>query len=188
MAHRHRTLAIELPEESNGIIAVLSDTHGRPHPGLFSALEEHRPSLVLHAGDIGDTSLLKEMETFGPTVCVRGDIDPMGPLWPDSIMLHAKLPGEFHLEILLLHIAVARFRLKKNALGLLQKYPAQIVVFGHSHVPFIGMDGTICLFNPGSAGPSRMGLPTTMGLIEPSHDSLRFKHLDLKIGKEWKPK
>jgi hypothetical protein len=31
-----------------------------------------------------------------------------------------------------------------------------------------------------------MGLPVTMGLIEIS-DQLRFKHLDLQTGEQWKP-
>jgi hypothetical protein len=188
MAHRHKVVTLEIPEQRNGIIAVLSDTHGRPHPDLFFALEQHRPCLILHAGDVGDVGLLKELEAFGRTVYVRGNIDPAGPLWPDSITLSLKVPGGLHFEILLLHIAVARLRLNKSALDLLEQYPAQIVAFGHSHVPFIGMEGKIGLFNPGSAGPSRMGLPTTMGVIELRHGSLRFKHLDLKTGKEWTPK
>ena len=188
MVHRHKAVTIELPEQGNSIIAVLSDTHGRPHPCLFSALEQHRPSLILHAGDVGDMNLLNRLETFGRTVYVRGNIDPTGPVWPDSVALQIKISGQVGLDFLLLHFAVSRFKLNKNALSLLQKKPAQIVVFGHSHIPFIGMCGKISLFNPGSAGPSRMGLPTTIGLIEFSNGSLTFRHLDLRTGKEWAPK
>lgn len=188
MVHRHKAITTEIPEQNSGIIAVLSDTHGRPHSNLFSVLEQHPPSLILHAGDVGDINLIRELEAFGRVVYVRGNIDPTGPLWPDSIALSLNLPGELRLEILLLHIAVARLKLNKSALNLLQRHLAQIVVFGHSHIPFIGKEGKISLFNPGSAGPSRMGLPTTMGLIQVSMESLKFKHLDLRTGKEWTPK
>jgi predicted phosphodiesterase len=60
------------------------------------------------------------------------------------------------------------------------------VVYGHSHIPFLGKQENTVLFNPGSAGPPRMGLPITMGFIEIS-DQTRFRHLDLQTGEQWKP-
>ncbi len=187
MLQRHEAKTLELPEAKNNLVAALSDTHGRPHAHLFPILEHERPSLILHAGDMGDIGLINELERLAPTVYVRGNIDPTGLLWPDSVALRIKFPKVGQLDILLLHIAVARLKLNKIALNLLNQKPAQIVVFGHSHVPFLGMDGKIGLFNPGSAGPSRMGLPTTVGFIEFSQAQLRFKHLDLRTGDQWKP-
>jgi len=35
---------------------------------------------------------------------------------------------------------------------------ASLVVCGHSHVPFIGQDKGITVFNPGSIGPRRFSL------------------------------
>jgi putative phosphoesterase len=187
MLQRHEAKTIELPDGKNDLVAALSDTHGKPHPNLFPILEQRRPSIILHAGDMGDVGLINELERFAPTVYVRGNIDPTGPLWPDSVALRIKFSKVGQLDILLLHIAVARLNLNKTALNLLNQKPAQIVVFGHSHVPFLGMDGKRGLFNPGSAGPSRMGLPTTMGVIEFSQAQLSFKHLDLRTGEQWKP-
>ncbi len=187
MAQRHQIKTIELPEAETYVFAVLSDTHGRPHPNLFRTLDQHRPSLILHAGDIGDLDLITELETYAQTIYVRGNVDPTGPAWPDAVTVHINL-GSGRISLLLLHIAVARFRLLRNARDLLAEYPSPVVIFGHSHIPFVGMDGKTCLFNSGSAGPSRMGLPITMGFIEMDTGGRpNFKHVDLATGQGWKP-
>jgi putative phosphoesterase len=187
MSHRHETRSVILPDDKICIIAIISDTHGKPHPNLFPILEQIPPSLILHAGDIGDLMLITELEEVSKTVFVRGNIDPAGPMWPDSISLHIRFGRSAQFDLLLSHMAIARLKLKKEVLNLLQHYSAQIMAFGHSHIPFIGVEGGICLFNPGSAGPSRMRLPATMGLIEVSSSQLKFKHLDLKTGEPWIP-
>jgi uncharacterized protein len=187
MVHRHVTRSIDLSGHKDCIIAAISDSHGKPHRNLFPAMEQYRPSLILHAGDVGNLDLIMELEGVGQTVYVRGNVDPTGPMWPDSVSLRIKLDSSRQIDLLLLHSAIARFKLNREALNLLRQNPAQIVVFGHSHVPFLGLDGERCLFNPGSSGPSRMRLPITMGFIEVSHDHLNFRHLDLCTGERWKP-
>lgn len=187
MTHRHNQRTINVPHEGNCTIAVISDTHGKPDSNLFSVIKQCHPSLILHAGDVGDLDLITELEGVSPTVFVRGNTDPSGPMWPDSIALRILLGGTTSLDLLLLHFAVARFRLIREAQALLRQSPAQVVVFGHSHIPFLGMDGKTGLFNPGSAGPSRMGLPITMGVIEMKVGQLKFKHLDLQTGNQWSP-
>ena len=136
---------------------------------------------------MGALDLIGELETVCQTVFVRGNVDPTGPMWPDSVTLRVKVGNTFGVDLLLLHFALVRLRLNTDALELLRQHPAQIVVFGHSHIPFLGADRNVHLFNPGSAGPSRMGLPTTMGFIEIASGQLRFKHLDLQTGEVWKP-
>ncbi len=186
MTRRHVTQTIELPEAGDRIVGVISDTHGRPHPNLFPLLDRHHPSLILHAGDMQDLALVTELEALGPTVYVRGNVDPAGSLWPDSMSMGIKLGPSRRIDLLLVHFAVARLRLNRDVISLLQENPARIVVYGHSHMPFLGKQQDTVLFNPGSAGPPRMGLPTTMGLIEIS-DQVRFKHLDLRTGEQWMP-
>jgi len=187
MSQRHDTQTIDLTDIKDCAIAVISDTHGKPHPAMFPTLERSRPSLILHAGDVGDPRILTELKKISRTVFVRGNVDPSGPAWPDSVTLQIRIGKTARLDLLLLHIGVTHLRLNKNALSLLQQNPARIVVFGHSHVPFLGLDGAITLFNPGSAGPPRFRLPITMGSMEIASDRLKFKHLDLKTGKEWTP-
>ena len=187
MTHRHVTETIEWPDTEKRIIALLSDTHGKSHPNLFSALEKFPPSLILHAGDIGDFDLIAELEGFTRTVYVRGNVDPTGPKWPDSVSVCIRSGIRPPIDLLLVHSAVARFRFNREVIGLLRQNPARIVAYGHSHIPFLGKQQNTVLFNPGSAGPPRMGLPVTMGFIEIS-DRIQFKHLDLRTGEEWKPR
>ena len=187
MGHRHVTRSIDLSGHKGCLIAAISDTHGKPHPSLFTTLAQYRPSLILHAGDVGNLDLITELEGVAQTVYVRGNVDPTGPMWPDSVFLRTKFDASRQIDLLLLHVAIARIKLNREALTLLHQNPAQIVVFGHSHIPFLGLDGERCLFNPGASGPSRMRLPITMGFIEVSHGQLNFRHLDLRTGERWKP-
>ncbi len=187
MAHRHVTRSIDLSGQQDCLVAAISDTHGTPHPNLFSAMEQYRPSLILHAGDVGNIDLITELEEVGQTVYVRGNVDPTGPVWPDSVSLQIKLDSSRQIHLLLLHVAIARFRLNQEALSLLRQKPAQMVIFGHSHIPFLGLERKTYLFNPGSSGPSRMRLPVTMGFIEVSHGQLNLRHLNLDTGERWKP-
>lgn len=186
MAQNHITRTVELDTETC-LIAVVSDTHGRPHPALCPLLEQRRPSLILHAGDVGGLEVINTLEQISTTIYVRGNVDPTGPSWPDSASVRVQLRPTKQIEMALLHIAVARLRLNGTALRLLGRHRAQVVVFGHSHIPFLGMDGKVCLFNPGSAGPARWRLPTTMGFIDIGPDGLTFRHFDLRTGEEWKP-
>ena len=123
MPRRHATRVIDLPDAKNCIIAVLSDTHGKPHPNLFPALERNRPSLILHAGDVGDLDLITELEGISQTVYVRGNTDPTGPMWPESVSLRIRLEASRRLDLLLIHFAVARLRLNREAQILLRREP-----------------------------------------------------------------
>jgi uncharacterized protein len=173
------------------VIGVLSDTHGKPHPNLIPLVEEERPALILHAGDVGDIGVIRELEKVSTTVFVRGNVDPAGAVWPDSVSIHLVLGKSAKLDLLLLHFAISGLKLTKHALTLLRENPARILIFGHSHIPFIGAQGeaegkTYC-FNPGSAGPPRFRLPTTMGFIRISSGKLKFDHVDLNTREAWTP-
>ncbi len=187
MSSKHEKKSITLPGAETCRIAVLSDTHGGPHPALLPLLVDHQPSLILHAGDVGDAALLTALGNIARTVFVRGNIDPKSPSWPESVCLHLKLSSGMSLDILLLHMAIVHLRLSRRSLDLLRLCPSQVVVFGHSHVPYIGQEGKVWLFNPGAAGPSRFRLPTTLGMMEISSEGLRMKHLDLTTGRPWSP-
>ena len=192
MHHRHETKRIILSGDPDCVIGVVSDTHGKPHPNLITLLEEEKPALILHAGDVGDIGLIRKLEEVSTTVFVRGNVDPAGAAWPDSVRIRLILGKWAELDLLLLHFAISGLKLRNDALTLLRENPARILVFGHSHIPFIGSqeeaEGKIYLFNPGSAGPRRFRLPTTIGFIRISSGKLKFDHVDLNTREAWTPR
>lgn len=64
---------------------------------------------------------------------------------------------------------------------------ARLVVCGHSHVPFIGSDKGVTVFNPGSIGPRRFTLPIVLGTIDVSAAGFKLAHIDAATGQTWLP-
>jgi hypothetical protein len=61
------------------------------------------------------------------------------------------------------------------------------VVCGHSHVPFIGRDRGLSVFNPGSIGPKRFHLPIVFGVIDIAKNGVSLQHIDCETGERWEP-
>ena len=77
--------------------------------------------------------------------------------------------------------------MRGDAAKLARDEGATIVVCGHSHVPFIGRDRDLTIFNPGSIGPRRFHLPIVFGVMDISTERLSMKHVDCETGKDWMP-
>jgi uncharacterized protein len=186
MRHVSQSQTLPLPSEEARIV-VVADTHSRPHPDLLSGVSARTPTLILHGGDLGSGPLLEALEAIAPVVAVRGNVDGRDSALPDSVDLTLERPSQPRLRLLLTHIAVQRMHLIRTVRSRAQAADAQLVVFGHSHLPFVGRDGRFALFNPGSAGPRRFGLPITFGVLELSPRGLDLHHVDLQTGKRWTP-
>jgi hypothetical protein len=168
-------------------LGVVADTHGRPHPRAHELLAELRPDAILHAGDIGDPVVLEDLAGIAPVHAVRGNIDPSTPDIPDALTLDLTRPAD-RIRILLMHIAVAGPRLRADAARLARAQRAALVVCGHSHVPFIGVDRGLIMFNPGSIGPRRFTLPIVFGVIDlPAGGKLHMRHVSCETGHTWSP-
>lgn len=166
-------------------VAVIADTHSAPHPRAGALVAAAKPDLILHAGDIGALDVVATFDAIAPTVAVRGNID--GHEMPDAVTLDF-VDGDTSLfSILLLHIAVNGPRLRADAARLAKSEKAHIVVCGHSHVPFIGRDRDLSVFNPGSIGPRRFHLPIVFGVMELAAGKLTMKHVDCETGETWLP-
>ncbi len=162
-------------------IACVADTHSAPHARTAELLRELHPDAIIHAGDIGDLAVLEMLRAIAPLYAVRGNIDTRVGL-PDVLVLEADA-----LRILVTHIAVAGPRLRADAAKLARDAHASLVVCGHSHVPFVGSDKGLTVFNPGSVGPRRFTLPIVFGTIELADGRVRFAHVDCETGKPWLP-
>jgi putative phosphoesterase len=168
-------------------IAVVADTHSRPHERSATHIAAQQPDLVLHAGDIGDLHVLDELATIAPVLAVRGNIDAPVPHVPDTMTLQLLDGDRPRLQLLVLHIAVAGPKLRPNAARLARSEGAGLVICGHSHVPFIGRDAGLVIFNPGSIGPRRFGLPIVFGLMEIDRQRVAMRHIDCETGLPWQP-
>ncbi|HLL22375.1 MAG TPA: metallophosphoesterase family protein, partial [Kofleriaceae bacterium] len=134
-------------------LAVVSDTHSAPHPNTVEVLTAMAPDAILHGGDIGDLGVLDELAKIAPVYAVRGNIDTRAHDVPDVLNLEILDDGEPRLRVFLTHIAVYGPKLRAEVAKAARAAKAQLVVCGHSHVPFIGIDKGITVFNPGSIGP-----------------------------------
>lgn len=166
-------------------VAVIADTHSEPHPRAAELIAAEKPNLILHAGDIGAPSVVDDFAKIAPTVAVRGNIDEH--VLPDAVTLDFVEGDDKLFSLLLLHIGVNGPKLRADAARLAQAEKAQIVVCGHSHVPFIGRDKNLGIFNPGSIGPRRFHLPIVFGMMELAGGRLSMKHVSCETGETWLP-
>ena len=146
-------------------IVVLADTHlpGDVRTRLSATLLDAMSSadLVLHAGDVNSALAFDQLAQMNELRAVLGNNDSelTGILTKEA---RFDLDG---VRFAMLHDAGARIRRPER---LHQRFPdAQVVVYGHSHVPDcqIGVDGQL-LFNPGSPTQRRSQPHTTFGRIE----------------------
>jgi putative phosphoesterase len=178
---------ITLGAEEAVRLAVVSDTHSSPHPATLSLVAAEKPDFILHAGDIGDPKVLADLSTVCPCLAVRGNIDPRSPSTPEARLIEVIGSEQNLLRILMLHIGVYGAKLRSEVFRLAREHDATLVVCGHSHVPFIGRDRGIFVFNPGSVGPRRFGLPIVFGMMDIATSGSRLWHIDCETGQPFVP-
>ncbi len=180
------TATVRLAQAST-CVAVVADTHSVPHEDALRQLRALRPEAVLHAGDIGDLAVLDRLRQVAPVYAVRGNIDERADDLPDVLIIDLVDSAQATTRLLLTHIAVAGIRLRPDVAALARKHRTPLVVCGHSHVPFIGQDKGLTLFNPGSIGPRRFRLPILYGALELTPTQLSLRHYDCETGARWHP-
>jgi putative phosphoesterase len=178
---------LSLNEHGGLRVVCVADTHSQPHPAAASRIRELAPAAILHAGDIGDLQVLDELSKIAPVIAVRGNIDERAPGIPDSVAIDVRDGGETALKLLLMHIAVYGPKIRADAARLASGHGARLIVCGHSHVPFVGRDRGLTVFNPGSIGPRRFHLPIVFGVLEIATARLSLRHVDCETGEAWQP-
>jgi putative phosphoesterase len=168
-------------------IVAVADTHGRPHPRSHELVAALEPDAILHGGDVGDLGVLDELATIAPVIAVRGNIDVHAADLPDSVVIEVVLDAQRTLTLILLHIAVYGPKLRADAFERARAAGAQLVVCGHSHVPFIGRDRGLAVINAGSIGPRRFHLPIVFGVIDVGSAGVAMHHVDCETGRRWEP-
>lgn len=156
-------------------LAIISDTH--LPKGRRTLPDECRRRLaaadaILHAGDLNAASVLDELRAIGPRVhAVRGNVDEPALL--------RELPETLELE--LAGVCVAMVHDSGPSAGRLarmrRRFPnADVVVFGHSHMPLLETheSGPI-LLNPGSPTERRRSPSHAMAVGELEGGQVRFE-------------
>lgn len=151
---------------------MLADTHVRDGsrrelpPAAWAELRG--ADLILHAGDVVEPGLLRALGEVAPVEAVLGNNDHA---------LRGVLPETLELDVEGLHVAVvhdAGPRAGREG-RLRRRFPAaDLVVFGHSHVPWneAGIDRQ-WLLNPGSPTERRGQPHRTMATIDITDGHLR---------------
>ncbi len=180
---------VQLPMHADGSVrlGIVADTHSAPNEEGLAQLAALKPDFILHGGDIGDLSVLQRLAQIAPVHAVRGNIDTKIPELPDALTLELVHEGRTQLTMLLTHIAIAGSRIRGDAAKLARAQKASVIICGHSHVPFIGQERGLSIFNPGSIGPRRFHLPILFGVMDLSPTAVSLKHYDCETGNVWTP-
>lgn len=138
------------------VIGLISDTHGLLRPSVRDALAG--VELILHAGDVGGDEILLELRIIAPVRAVYGNTDLVDD--PD-------LPQAQTLEIggLMVHMSHGHEVGTPTPARLLATYPADVIVYGHTHRQLVTRAGDRLVVNPGAAGPRRFRLKPSVARL-----------------------
>jgi putative phosphoesterase len=139
-------------------IGLISDTHGKLRSQVLELFDG--VDVILHAGDIGDAGIITELETLAPVHAVHGNTDD------------AELSTRFHevVSVTLEGVGITvthGHRLGSPSPALLRrKFPdADVVIYGHTHVPLVDREARPLVINPGAAGPPRFKLKPSVAIL-----------------------
>lgn len=153
-------------------VFVVSDTHGRINNFISHAQKLDRPDLIIHLGDNVQDAYEIEKEMKVDTIVVRGNCDFVSNDIPSEKLL--KIEGK---KIFITH--GHKYGVKYDTIGLLRKareVGADLVLFGHTHSPFIEKEKyDIMILNPGSPTLPRGMNGYSFGIVNIEED------IELKI-------
>jgi putative phosphoesterase len=149
------------------VIGLIADTHGLIRPESLRALTGS--DVILHAGDVGGAHVLDALRELAPVHAVAGNVDSTGT---------PSLAGRLDLTFgeTTVHVSHGHELGSPTPLRLVERYDADVVVYGHTHRPCIERIGRQLVVNPGSAGPARFHLMPSVARLVVEDDEY---HADL---------
>jgi uncharacterized protein len=159
-------------------LVVLGDTHipdfatSLP-PVLLPAL--HRADLILHTGDVTSPEVLDELAVYAPVHAVMGNRDrPEVRTWGALPVVELGLEG---LLLVMLHDSGPRDGRERR---MRRRFPqADLVVFGHSHIPIDTEHDGLRLLNPGSPTWKRRQPAPTYATVDIAGGKIRTRIVSL---------
>jgi len=153
------------------LIGLVSDTHGLVRPALHTVLAG--VELILHAGDVGGDDVLDELELIAPVLAVYGNTD-----MPGDPRLVVAIDREF--DGVTVHVSHGHEVGSPTPEKLLARYPAQVIVYGHTHRQLVSHAEGRLVVNPGAAGARRFRLEPSVGLLRLDGDRVDVEIVELK--------
>ena len=137
------------------LVGLISDTHGLMRETALRALDG--ADVILHAGDVGSAAVLAALRRIAPVHAVLGNVDATDD----------GLPAIFScmLDGVRVHVSHGHEIGRPTPQLLAARYPADVVVYGHTHRPLIVRVGATLVINPGAAGPARFALKPSVALL-----------------------
>ncbi len=176
-------------------IGIIADTHipdrcERLPPSIGEAFSS--VDLILHAGDVGDISVLDDLQRIAPVLAVHGNDDsPASRSRLPPVQRYSRLDH----DIVVIHgdhrdpLVEAEARRDDawhpkldywTARG--KELHAAILIFGHTHIPIAQVHDGVLLINPGAIGPGSVSvrqIAQTVAILELSDSGRSITHFDL---------
>ncbi len=159
-------------------VVVLSDTHApRRWKSCPPAVAEHlrHADVILHGGDVCTVDVLDELSAYAPVHVVFGNNDRQDVAdWGAPDVLEIDLAG---LRVGMIHDAG---RAQGRLARMRRRFPsADLVVFGHSHIPLHEERDGFQIFNPGSPTERRRAPARSMGMARVASGRIAFELIEL---------
>jgi len=143
-------------EDGPHVIGLISDTHGLVRPDVHTALAG--VELILHAGDVGGDEILDELALIAPIQAVYGNTDS-----PGDPRLSASI--RYSVDGVRIHVSHGHEIGAPRPEKLIERYDADVIVYGHTHRPLIVRAGGRLVVNPGAAGPRRFDIKPSVARL-----------------------
>ena len=142
-------------------VGLISDTHSTLLSEATDVFIAEKVVAIMHAGDIGNPSIIYELAAIAPVTAVLGNNDYRMPGMELGLVARTTIDG---VRFLVIH--------DFNDLGPIPD-DVDVVVCGHTHCPRNEWHGSILVANPGSATQRRRQSERTVAILDLTDDGSR---------------
>ncbi len=129
---------------------------------------------IFHAGDWTAQSVYEELKTYAPLFGVRGNVDKEN--WSNTLPEKVLVDME-DIKIAMVHGHLGKGRsTPERAYRECEADHADLIIFGHSHIPFYEQKGSTILFNPGSPTDKRRQKQFSYGIAVIDQSTITLNH------------
>ncbi|MFH1367881.1 MAG: metallophosphoesterase family protein [Elusimicrobiota bacterium] len=153
-------------------IGVIADTHYVPYKAAGFPLDKikeifDKTSLIIHAGDLTNLNMLEMLEDIAPVEAVCGNMD--------SFEVSMRVPKKKTVNcggknIGIIHGFGSPEEFPQKLFGYFSGEKLDILIFGHTHLPFNKKVSGILCFNPGSPVKPAASFKPSVGILTIADD------------------